>query len=58
MTPSLVTALYILRAIVGVIWPVLALAAWPAAAGNAQHLSHRPDGDRAAKAANRTQSAR
>ena len=41
MTPSLVTALNILRAIVGVFLPVLALAAWPAVADNAQHLRDR-----------------
>ena len=35
MTLSLVTTLHILRAIVGVILPVLALTARPAVAGNA-----------------------
>jgi hypothetical protein len=56
MTPSLVTALYILRAIVGVFLPVLALAAWPAVAGNAPHLRDRRGDGRAS--ANTKQSSR
>jgi hypothetical protein len=47
MTPSLVTTLYILRAIVGVFLPVLALAAWPGVADNAPHLRDRRDEGRA-----------
>jgi hypothetical protein len=50
------TALYILRAIVGVFLPVLALAAWPAVAGNAPHLRDRRGDGRAS--ANTKQSSR
>ena len=50
MTPSFATALYILRAIVGVFLPVLALAAWPAVADNTPHLRDRRGEGRAAAA--------